>query len=52
MIMHIAFDISFPEVDDLPSVLSETLKDTSLPCWRGMAHAIEKHDFPHTLLTL
>lgn len=52
MIMHTAFDISFPEADYLPSVLSEALKDTSLPCWRGMAHAIEKHTFPHTLLTL
>lgn len=52
MIMHTAFDISFPKADVLPSVLSEALKDTPLPCWRGMAPAREKHVFPQTLLTL
>lgn len=52
MIMHTAFDNSFLEADYLPSVLSEALKHTLLPCWRGMARAIEKHVFPHTLFTL
>lgn len=32
MIMHTAFDNSFLEADYLPSVLSEALKHTLLPC--------------------